>query len=212
MKLQDYCLKVEKFIPLTYLEVQQKKPLIIKLNDKWNFVTYPQSALNFALLINRKDYVHQVFESVLNHDVKTNEEQAERTKTILLGVRKLISILYEISKQEHINKEKEYREFLDSYFLHDTDALIEVFTKVLNLNTRLEKKNAVPDDLRGVSTPGPVDRWSGVFVGRRDLKSKTFIEFIIEQEENTRASLREYKNAKNREKKSKRGAKGNPRR
>jgi hypothetical protein len=201
MKLEDYLIKTEKFIPLTYLEVQQKKPLVIKLNDDWNFVTYPQSALNFALLINRKDYVKQLFESVLSKEVKTPEEQAERTKTILLGSRKLISLLYELSKQEYINKEKEYREFLDSYFLQDTDALIEVFTKVLNLNTRLEKKNAVPDELRGVSSPGPVDRWSGVFVGRGNIKSKTFIELIIEGEENTRESLRAYKNEKKRRKK-----------
>jgi hypothetical protein len=196
MKLQDYCLKVEKFIPLTYLEVIQGKPLIIKLSDKWNFITYPCSAQNFALLINRKDYIGQVFETTVEDENQGRIDAAEKHKRVMLGIRKLIDMLYELSKQEYIGKENEYRKFLEEFFLKDTELLIETFVKVLNYNSRLEKKNQVPDKLQGVSKPGPVDRWSGVLNGGRVARTTPFLQYIIECEERTRAQIREYENAK----------------
>jgi hypothetical protein len=195
MKLDDYALKVEKFIPLTYLEAKQKKPLIFKLSDKWNFVTHPQSAFNFALLINRKDYVKQIYGAAI--DCK---DGTLRSTQIIMANKQLIGMLFELSKQEYPDKEKEYGEFLYNYFLENTEAMFEIFQTILDQNTRIEKKNAVPDELQGISTPGPVDSWSGLFGARTDIESKTFIELIIEWEEETRSQIREYKNAKKKKK------------
>ena len=49
MKLQEWQ-RTEKYIPLTYLEVLRGKPLIVKLNDEWNFVTNLQKSINFKYI------------------------------------------------------------------------------------------------------------------------------------------------------------------
>jgi hypothetical protein len=196
MKLKDYAIKHNKFVPLTYLEAVTEKPLIIKLTDKWHFVSYPQKAINFAQMVNHKDYILQLIGSALEITETDENSLKQKSARLINGINKLIELLFEISKQEYPDKEKEYREFLFEYGLDNTDIMTDILKKVLEINTRLEKKNRVIDKLQGVSRPGPVDRWSGFFAGRRDLQTTTFIQLVIEAEEKARAQEREYENAK----------------
>jgi hypothetical protein len=200
LKLEEYVAKVEKFLPLTYIEAKQRKPFVKKLSDDWNFVTYPQSALNFALLIDRKNYIKNIFNEILKNDGTDEASQARRSTQILLATKQLIMMLVEISKQEYPDKETEYTQFLVTHFLENTEDLFETFQTVLDLNSRIEKKNEVPHELRGTTKPGPVDSWSGLFNGRRDIESTTFIELVIEWEEQSRAQIREYRNGKRKNK------------
>lgn len=202
MQLQDYCLKVEKYIPLTYIEVEKNKPLIIKLTEEWNFVSYLQKAVNFALIIDRKDFLLRNIEYCVTKESKTDEERSQKDIQLITALNLLISILYEVSRQEYKDKEEEYRKFIQEYFIENTDILFDVWQKVLDYNTKLEKKNTIPAELQDNSGPRTVDRWRGFFAGRGEIQTTPFLKYLHEDEERTIETIRQYKRQKEVERKN----------
>jgi hypothetical protein len=201
MKLEEWQ-KTNKFIPLTYLEAKLDKPLVIKLNDEFNFVCFPQSALTFATVIDAKD---NVLKNILYWAEKPDSEKDKR-ENLLKAIRILVEILFELSCKEYIDDEKkllEYRKVLFEYGLNHIDELIEIWGRLLEHNTRIEKKNALPDELQCDTNGGQVDKWRGFLHGRRNLRTKRFIELIHEDEQLTVNRIVEWKESKRRERKNK---------
>jgi len=213
MKLEDWQ-KQERFIPLTYLEAIKGKPLVIKLNDEWNFVTCPQTAINFVSIIDRKDLILTGFERLKAMPVESEDQRVKRQLAMIGVLRGLVELLYDISKDEYETEEKEnskektkqqlYYAFLTDYFINNIDALFDVWEKVLEYNARLEKKNEVPDELRSSSRPRPVDKWRGFLYGRNDITTKAFLTILHEDEEDTCRTIRQHNTQKEHDKKNKR--------
>jgi len=196
MQLEKYLIKTKNFIPLTYMEVLQNRPLIIKLSDDWNFVSWLQKAVNFAMIIDRKDYFLLNIEHSLKQEGKTDKDRENKDIKLLTAINLLISMLYEISKAEYKDKEKEYWHFLQQHFLDNTDVLFDVWAKVLEFNSRIGKKNAIPHELCNDTRSGSVDRWRGFFNGRRKVQTTPFLKFLHEDEERSCEAIRSYKKQK----------------
>jgi hypothetical protein len=202
MRLEEWQ-KVEKFIPMTYLESIQGKPLVIKLTDKWNFVTCPQDACNFINVIDRKDFVTHLFDHYKSLPSENPNERMGKHIGLLTAIKALTDILYEISKDEYYvglfkrkdkptRKQKQYYKFLSTHLLHNTDIMFDLWERVLEVNARLEKKNDVPTELQGSTRPRSMDKWRGFLHKRSDFRTKAFLTYLHEDEEETIQVIRQH--------------------
>jgi len=210
MKLEEWQ-KQNRLMPLTYIEVLVDKPLVVKLTDDWNFVTFPQKAVNFAVFIDVKDRALVEFEYWKSKKPKREDGKLEKTQGVMNANYALIECLFEISKQEYIDKEKEYREFIYSFFMTNLDCLYDVWQNILDYNTRLEKKNNVPNELRDNTKTRQSDKWRGFFGGRRseEISTTSFLRILHEDEEETTRCVNRWKaekdNSASNERKIRRG-------
>ncbi|KKK95415.1 hypothetical protein LCGC14_2673030 [marine sediment metagenome] len=133
------------FRPLEYIEVEQGKPLIIKLNDKFIFKAELQIAENFIKFNTSKNIMFDNLDK-LN---KINDDSLEVNIAKVSCYNVLIKLLYEISKNNYDGffKRRKYYKFLSKLFLKDIVLMINVFTKVLAYNSDLKKKL---EDLRNI--------------------------------------------------------------
>lgn len=196
-------------MPLTFLECVAEKPLVFKLNDKWIFITYPQKAINFAMIIDAKDSVFGQLETIEKTRPRKEDKRLEKTKVTLGLTYQLIEILFEISKQEYKDKETEYKKFLFGFLLEDINILFEIWKILLDYNTRIGKKNRVPGELQNNSGLRESDKWRGFFSGRRssEIQTTSFLRLLHEDEAKTTQAINEWKAGKERQKQSERDSK-----
>jgi len=138
-----YSDKIQRdFQPLEYIEIKQKKKLIIKLNDDWAFSC---NLDNFYDFIKFNAVKTQAIGSI--EKLNDLDDSANVTGLKIANYRLLITMLYEISKNHFIHKypkttnkvREKYRAFLEEYLI-DQNNMVQVFTKVLRYNTELKKK------------------------------------------------------------------------
>ena len=133
-----YGIQKVNFRPLTYIEVEQDKLLIIKLNDKYIFKTKLQIADNFIKFNTSKNLILEN----LNRLNELNDNNTSIDIAKIVCFKTLIRLLYEISKQEYKGffKKRKYHKFLNKYLFENTEILIDIFSKVLAYNSELKKK------------------------------------------------------------------------
>lgn len=209
--------RTERFIPLTYLESIQGKPVVIKLSDEWNFVTCPQTADNFITVIDRKDFIARLFDHYKGLPSESPQERITKRMALLTAIKALTDILYEVSKDEYnigfkwknkpTSKQKKYYKFLSVHLLKNTDIMFDLWETVLESNSRLEKKNEVPDELQSSSRPRSLDKWRGFLYRRNDFRTKAFLTILHEDEEETIGVLRAHNKQKKTERQNNRFAK-----
>ncbi len=126
------------FKPLQYIEVEQGKPLIIKLNEKFIFRTELQIAKNFIKFNTSKNILIDQLDK-LN---KIDDSSFIVSSAKVICFKTLIRLLFEISKQQYPGffKRRKYFKFLNKLFLTDIEFMINVLQKVLDYNSDLKKK------------------------------------------------------------------------
>lgn len=127
--------KVE-FQPLTYIEVEQNKPLNIKLDDKHIFKCNLQIAKNFVLFNSNKNVILNRLEKL--NELDSTEYAVNFAKVECFKV--LISMLYDISKPKGYYAKRKWYKYLSKLFLDDIELMMSVFEKVLSYNSTLKKK------------------------------------------------------------------------
>jgi len=216
MKLEAWQ-KAERFIPLTYLESLQSRPMVVKLSDEWNFVTSPQKALTFIAFIDRKDFVIRLFDQFKGLPDATPADHVRRQVGMLTAIKAMVDLLFDVSKDEYAAREtvagriwralrrrptrqQQYYAFLNTHLLENTDTMFDLWEKTLEMNTRLEKKNEVPGELCCSSKPRSLDKWRGFLHGRAGADAKTFLTLVHEDEEDTIRTIRQYRSQKEKNK------------
>lgn len=216
MKLEAWQ-KAERFIPLTYLESLQSRPLVVKLSDEWNFVTSPQKALTFITFIDRKDFVLRLFDQFKGLPDQTPADHVRRQVGMLTAIKAMVDLLFDVSKDEYETRETmpariwralrrrptrqtQYYAFLNTHLLGNTDVMFDLWEKTLEMNCRIEKKNEVPDELCGSTKPRSLDKWRGFLHGRGDAAGKAFLTLLHEDEEDTIRAIRQYRSQKEKSK------------
>lgn len=127
--------KVE-FQPLTYIEVEQDKPLVIKLDDTHFFKCNLQKAMNFILFNSHKN--------VILERRKTLDEIGETNPAIdyakIQCDKALIAMLYRISKPKGFFKSRKWFIYLNKLFMDNIVLMKSVFQQVLDYNSSIKKK------------------------------------------------------------------------
>jgi hypothetical protein len=125
-----------KFKPLTYIECIQDKPLNIKLDEEHFFETNLQIASNFINFNTNKNIVMGRLEEL--NKLKETNDAIDAMKVECYSA--LIDLLYDISKPEKEDEQKIYFKYLHKLFMSNLGLMTDVFTKVLEYNSRLKKK------------------------------------------------------------------------
>jgi hypothetical protein len=205
MKLEEWQ-KQNKFIPLTYIEAVQDKPVIVKLDDKFNFVCYPMKPLTFAMFSDAKDGLLIKLGSILERETKDDLERMEKTTDTLKIIMSMIELLYTVSADQYKKgrQREKYRRALFKYGTKNTDGVIELYKTLMEHNTRLEKKNHLPDELESKSGPWGVDKWRGFYAGRgARFYTQNLITVMHEDEEKKLQQIRNYHEQKRKSKENK---------
>lgn len=125
------------FRPLEYIEVEQNKPLVIKLNDRFIFKTHLQRADLFINFNTNKNIILEELDKL--NEMDGNDLTVQVAK--IACFQKLIHLLYGISFEFYgYFKRKKYYKFLNKYLIENTDILMDVLKKVLLFNSDLKKK------------------------------------------------------------------------
>jgi hypothetical protein len=126
------------FRPLTYIEVEQGKELIVRLDDKYAFKTKLQIADNFIKFNTSKDIILKQLDRL--NELKSDDRKVYEAKIQCYKV--LIRLLYEISKDNYKGffAKRKYYKYLNKLFLNDIKLMTNVFQSVLDYNTDLKKK------------------------------------------------------------------------
>jgi len=203
MRIEQYAAKVDDFIPLTYIEVIKDKPLIIKLSGKYNFVTWLQKGPNFIQFWMYKAQIIEELERLANDKPRKEEKKILKSVELLRCIQQMIELLYVISYKEYekgfFKKRNvtKYRRFLYKFLSDNTDVLWDIWSKVLDYNTRLEKKNKGVSELSVDTTKRSIsETWRGFLSGRpeRHIRAFSFLRFLHEADEQ-RIGAREAKDA-----------------
>jgi len=80
---------------------------------------------------------------------------------------------------------------------------------VLEVNARLGKKNGVPPELQSATRPRSMDKWRGFLCRRSDFRTKAFLTYLHEDEEETIQALRSYNKQNEKQKTSERMSRTN---
>ena len=124
------------FKPMTYLEIEQDKPLLIKLDDSNVFETRLMIAGDFIKFNTSKNII-------LDRLEKLNESKSDSFVISASKVecfRLIVDLLYEISKPKGYFKKRRYYRYLHKKLMNDISFLMDIFDKVLRYNTELKKK------------------------------------------------------------------------
>lgn len=114
---------VSDFKPLTHIEIEQEKPLIIKMSDKWYFVAN----------LNTTEYLIRFFESKESIMKLINENNDLTSGFILLR-----ELLWDIcEKPRGLIKRFQFKKFFYSYFLNNVETFFLVFNTLMEYETRL---------------------------------------------------------------------------
>lgn len=130
----------EDFRPLTYSEIMEMKPLIVKVSNDITYKTNLLSCKGLTTLWSNKDYITGVMEtfSKQSAEAKDSSELISIQTVLIASYKSLISILWEICEKPKKKREvkKQFKRFHDHMMEH-FDHLMDLWEKVLVYNSRL---------------------------------------------------------------------------
>jgi hypothetical protein len=122
--------------PPNIIEVAQRKPLIIKIDDKFNFVIGYDGAIDTIIYLSR---IQTIFQQLIKCREITDTKAAE--KAIQAVYISLAVLLYNISyKNIDKNKRKAYKRALLTKCIESTQWTYDVCAEIRNFNMLIKKK------------------------------------------------------------------------
>lgn len=113
----------EEFRPLTYIEIKQDKPFIVRMTKKWSYVCRLQKTKNLIKLFHGKNVI---------------TEYMNKKKDYITGFLSLYKLLYDISeKPRGLIKRIRYKSFLYKYFYNNSEVFLNLYNDMLDYQTRL---------------------------------------------------------------------------